>query len=108
MAARGFLLVVSLLVAGSAFAAFCDALDFGFSPDASGTENSAALQRALDCGGTVTVGRPGGYKVAGTVYIGDDTSLVCGSGVVFVKTDEHGKLTNARKRKGPMPMWMVW
>ena len=72
-----------LLVAGSAFAAFCDASDFGFSPDASGTENTVALQRALDRGGTVTVGRPGRYKVAGTVYIGDDTSLVCGSGVVF-------------------------
>ena len=30
-----------------------DAADFGFSPDATGRENTAALQRAFDAGGTV-------------------------------------------------------
>lgn len=95
-------IAVSACVTNGAFAAFCDASDFGFSPDASGTENTAALQRALDCGGTVTVGRPGRYKVAGTVYIGDDTSLVCGSGVVFAKTDEHGKFSHVILNKGAL------
>ena len=57
--------------AGAHLLAF-DASECGFSPEASGKDNTAALQRAFDRGGTVTVDRPGRYKIADTVFIGDD------------------------------------
>ena len=79
-----------------------DAAAFGFSPDATGRENAAALQRAFDAGGTVRVTRPGRYKIAGTVFIGDDTSLVCDNGVYFVKTDEGGKFAQVILNKGAL------
>ena len=69
---------------------YTDAADFGFSPEQNGVLNQQALQRALDQGGTVTVSRPGIYDLAGTVYIGSNTSLVCANGVVVRKTAEAG------------------
>lgn len=88
------------------FAASClfafDASEYGFSPEASGKENTAALQRAFDRGGTVTVNRPGRYKIADTVFIGDNTSLVCGAGVVFVKSDEGKKFAQVILNKGAL------
>ena len=60
----------------------------GFSPNASGTENQAILQRALDEGGTVLVGQPGVYPLAGTVYIGSHTTLTFANGAILKKVDE--------------------
>ncbi len=79
-----------------------DAAEYGFSPDASGKENAAALQKAFDRGGQVTVMKPGRYKIAQTVLIGDDTSLVCGAGVVFVKTDEGKRFSHVILNKGAL------
>lgn len=79
-----------------------DASEYGFSPEASGKENTAALQRAFDRGGTVTVAQPGRYKIADTVFIGDDTTLVCGAGVVFVKSDEGKKFAQVILNKGAL------
>ena len=70
-----------------------EAEEFGFSPERSGVANAAALQKALDAGGTVTVRRPGDYKLASTVLIGDDTTLDCGAGVRFVKSLETKKFS---------------
>jgi hypothetical protein len=53
-----------------------DASFFGFSPDASGVENTKALQQAVDQTGTIRITTPGTYRIAGTVYIGSHTSLV--------------------------------
>ncbi len=51
------------------------AKDFGFLPDNSAEENSAALQKAVDCGGDIYIDLPGTYDVCDTVKIGDDTSI---------------------------------
>jgi hypothetical protein len=64
---------------------FTDAVDFGFSPEASGLDNARALQRAVDQTGTIVVSRPGTYKIAATVYVGSNTSLIFGNNV-FLKT----------------------
>lgn len=79
-----------------------DALEFGFAPDNTGVENTAALQKALDSGGTVRVTEKGRYKIAGTVYIGDNTSLKCDNGVVFVKSEEKGKFSHVILNKGAL------
>lgn len=81
---------------------FVNAADFGFSPDASGMENAAALQRAVDHGGTVVVSRPGTYKTAHTVYVGSNTSLVFGNGVFLKKVDEKGPFTHVLLNKGAL------
>ncbi|MBD2844023.1 hypothetical protein IDH44_02370 [Paenibacillus sp. IB182496] len=70
---------------------FIDAGAYGFCPEASGRDNAAALQRALDQGGTVVIGRAGAYKLARTVYIGSHTSLVCGNGVFVEKFTRKGR-----------------
>lgn len=63
---------------------FVDAVDFGFSPTASGIENASALQKALDNTGTIVVSQPGTYKIADTVYIGSNTSLVFGNNKIQI------------------------
>ena len=93
---------MSICIAVGAHLFAFDASECGFLPDASGKDNTAALQRAFDRGGTVTVDRPGRYKIADTVFIGDDTSLVCGAGVVFVKSDEGGKFAQVILNKGAL------
>lgn len=77
-----------------------DAALFGFSPDASGVVNTAALQHAVDCGGTIVVSRPGVYAMAGTVYIGSHTALVFGAGVALKKVDERGPFCHVLLNKG--------
>jgi lysophospholipase L1-like esterase len=81
---------------------FIDASKFGFSPAASGLENSRALQAAVDVGGTITVATPGIYKVAATLYIGSNTSLVFGNGVILQKVDEQGPFTHVILNKGAL------
>lgn len=69
---------------------FKNAADFGCSPAASAMENTFALQRAVEGGGTVAVSAPGNYQIGGTVYLESQTSLIFGNGVCLQKSDENG------------------
>ena len=79
-----------------------NAFDFGFSPTATGLENTAALQQALDQGGTVVVDRPGEYRMAGTVYIGGHTSLEFANNVFLKKVDERGPFSHVLLNRGAL------
>jgi len=79
-----------------------DAAAFGFAPDASGMANTKALQNAVDRGGNVVVSRPGIYPVAGTVYIGSNTSLTFGAGVFLKKVAEQGPFSHVLLNKGAL------
>lgn len=81
---------------------FTDAGNYGFSPEASGMENTKALQRAVDLGGTIIVARPGVYKIAGTIFIGGNTSLKFGNNVFLKKVDEQGAFTHVLLNKGAL------
>ena len=81
---------------------FTDAADFGFSPQAAGAENTKALQRAVDQGGTIVVSRPGTYPIAGTVYLGSNTSLVFGNNVFLKKVAEPEPFTHVLLNKGAL------
>jgi hypothetical protein len=81
---------------------FIDAASFGFSPEATGLENAKALQRAVDLGGTITVGRPGTYRLAATVYLGGQTELRFGHGVFVKKVDEAGPFCHVFLNKGAL------
>lgn len=83
-------------------AGFIDAASFGFSPAASGVANTAALQQAVERAGTIVVSQPGTYKVAGTVFVGSNTRLVFGAGVVLQKTPEQGPFTHVLLNKGAL------
>ena len=81
---------------------FTNAANFGFSPEASGIENAKALQAAADLAGTIVVSRPGTYKMAGTVYIGSNTSLIFGNNIYLKKVDEKGSFTHVLLNKGAL------
>ena len=81
---------------------FMNAAVFGFSPDATGIENAEALQRAVDQGGTIIVSQPGTYKLAGTVYIGSNTSLIFGNNIFIKKVDEKGTFSHVILNKGAL------
>lgn len=81
---------------------FTDAADFGFSPDASAVENKKSLQKAIDQTGTVVISKPGIYEMSGTVYIGSNTSLVCGNGVFLKKVNDEGGFTHVILNKGAL------
>jgi len=81
---------------------FVDAAAFGFSPAASGRDNAAALQHAVDQGGTIVVARPGTYDIAATVTVGSDTALRFGHGVVLRKVAEDGPFTYVLLNKGAL------
>ena len=83
-----------------ATADYADAADFGFSPDASGVTNSAALQRAVDQGGTIFVSKPGIYPVSSTIRVGGGTALRFGAGVFLKKTAEKGPFAHVLLNKG--------
>jgi hypothetical protein len=103
MTAKLAILVVSLsYVVAGAPANFTDAADFGFSPDVTGIENTKALQRALDQAGTIVVSRPGTYILAGTVYVGSNTSLLFGDKVFIKKVAERGPFTHVLLNKGAL------
>jgi hypothetical protein len=97
-AAAALLLACALPAA----AQFTDAASFGFSPDSTGTANTRALQRAVDRTGTIVVGRPGTYKIAGTVFIGSNTSLLFGNGVFLKKVAEPDPFTHVILNKGAL------
>ena len=65
-------------------------------------ENARALQRAVDGGGTIIVSQPGVYKMADTVFIGSDTSLIFGNDVFLKKVDEQGPFTHVLLNKGAL------
>ncbi|PWJ54068.1 hypothetical protein CLV98_11911 [Dyadobacter jejuensis] len=79
---------------------FLDASTFGFSPDASGLANVKALQKAVDRGGTIIVSQPGVYPMAGTVYVGSNTTLDFGDNVFLKKVNEKGTFTHVFLNKG--------
>ncbi len=79
---------------------FTDASSFGFSPEASGIENVIAIQKAVDGGGTIIVSQPGIYKMASTLFIGSNTSLIFGNGVSLKKVDEQGAFAQVLINKG--------
>ena len=81
---------------------FTDASEYGLSPGATGMENAAALQKALDKGGTIVVSEPGIYKIASTLYIGSNTSLVFGKGVSLKKVNEQGSFAQIILNKGAL------
>ena len=99
---------VALALAGDAIVgtdfvpAFTDAAKFGFSPEATGLENTKALQRAVDQAGTIVVSKPGVYKIAGTVYIGGNATLSFGNNIFLKKVDEQGKFTHVLLNKGAL------
>lgn len=102
----GLLLVglfwLTTLCADAQNSGFVDAADFGFSPSASGISNVAAMQKALDQAGTIVVSHPGIYKVAGTLYIGSNTTLEFGNGVIIQKVDEKGTFAHVILNKGAL------
>ncbi len=81
---------------------FTNAADFGFSPEASGIRNTEALQRAVDQAGTIVVSAAGTYKIAGTVYIGSNTSLIFGDNIIIKKVNEEGAFTHVLLNKGAL------
>ncbi len=60
-----------------------NAENFGFLPENSGLENTAALQNAVNSGHYVSVSRQGIYDMAGTVRIPSDTNLNFSDGVIL-------------------------
>ncbi len=58
-----------------------NAMDFGFLPQNDADTNAAALQRAVNEGGTIYIDKPGIYDISETILLKDDTSLVFGAGV---------------------------
>ena len=84
------------------FAQTNNAAAFGFLPDASGMENTKALQRAADKGGTIVVSQPGTYKIAGTVYIRNQTKLSFGDDVFLKKVAELGPFSHVFLNKGAL------
>lgn len=81
---------------------FTNAAEYGFSPDESGVRNAAALQRAVDRGGTIVVTHPGTYRIAATVYIGSNTSLIFANGVFLRKEPELGPFTHVLLNRGAL------
>lgn len=61
------------------------ASDYGFSVNATGEENSEALQKALDGGGRIVVDGQGIYDISKSIFIDSNTELVFEEGVVLNK-----------------------
>lgn len=61
------------------------ASDYGFSVNATGEENSDALQKAIDGGGRVIVDGKGFYDISKSIFIDSNTELIFGDGVVLNK-----------------------
>jgi hypothetical protein len=95
-------LMLLINTSSQAQSGFADAVDFGFSPQASGIENTEALQKAVDKGGTIVISKQGTYKIAGTVYIGSNTTLSFGNNIFLKKVDERGVFTHLFLNKGAL------
>lgn len=57
----------------------------GFSKINNGKANAAALQKAVDAGGCTVIDEPGEYRLADTVLLGSDTTLIFGKDVVVIR-----------------------
>ncbi len=79
-----------------------DAAQFGFAPGANGQQNSAALQQAVDQGGTIIVRQPGTYDLCSTVLVGSHTTLRFEQGVFLRKSAEHGPFTHVLLNRGAL------
>jgi len=79
---------------------FTNAADFGFSPTALGIDNTKALQKAVDQTGTIVVSQTGTYKMAGTVYVGSNTTIIFGNNIFLKKVDEQGAFSHVITNKG--------
>ena len=79
-----------------------NASEFGFSPQATGIENTRALQKAVDQGGSIIISLPGTYKIAGTVYVGSHTTLQFSNNVFLQKVNEQGSFTHVFLNKGAL------
>ena len=58
-----------------------NANNLGFLPGNDAGSNTIALQRAIDLGGEIVVSAKGIYDMTGTVFIGDNTTLIFEKGV---------------------------
>lgn len=65
-------------------------------------ENARALQVAVTGGGTITVSRPGTYRLADTVLLDSDTTLLFGNGVKIKKVNEIGPFTHVLLNRGAL------
>lgn len=72
----------------------------GMSPDFTGEENRAALQKAISRGGTFCIDIPGDYNISGTVFLFNNTKLVFGKGVRIVKDDSNGDFSHVFINEG--------
>lgn len=80
-----------------------NANEHGFLPQNTPEQNAQALQKAVDCGGTVRVTVPGIYKISEQIEIGDNTSLVFGEGVILQRqASSSGVNGNAFINKGAL------
>jgi len=70
-----------------------DAFTYGFEPGKDGEENAAALQKAVEQGGTIVVDRPGIYDLSEPVFLGDDTTIFFGTGVKIRRQKSTSKET---------------
>ena len=61
-----------------------------------------ALQQAVDQGGTIIVSQPGMYNIARTVYVGSNTALEFGQGVLLRKVAEPAPFTHVLLNKGAL------
>lgn len=87
---RIFCLLLFCLLMSSCGLRTIDASSLGFLPGASAHENTLALQSALDGGGCrVMISRPGTYDLDGTIFLDDDTELVCSDGVILRKASPY-------------------
>ncbi|MNK15191.1 Pectate lyase superfamily protein [compost metagenome] len=94
------LLCLTIIICEAQNGGFINAADYGFSPNATGVDNVKALQKAVDQAGTIVVTKPGTYKIAGTIYVGSNTTLEFGNGVILQKVDEVGKFSHVILNKG--------
>jgi hypothetical protein len=58
------------------------------------------LQSAVDKAGTIVVGHPGTYKLAGTVYVGSNTTLLFGDNVFHREGGGTGTLDACAPEQG--------
>lgn len=98
-----FISLITLSIAyGSSHNLKVDAADFGFLPENSGLKNRDALQKAIDKTGNIYISKPGTYQMAGTVYIGSNTSVIFENNVFLKKVDESGPFTHVLLNKGAL------
>lgn len=68
-----------------------NAADFGFLPGNSGTDNAAAMSRAVESGANIIVDKSGVYDIAGSVRLPSDTHIIFKDGVILRRTPLEDK-----------------